>query len=213
MKESNVGRIAFGVSVALTMIFTLISLLTPAWRTFEKKPETSDQGPAIPASIGLFRYQCFGHLGKEVGKISDKKRPDVDFCNYIFDNRASWDATVVYILILSLVIELIAILYLFLPRAFCCEQYEHMSAPFSGFAAIIFMLLLYGVITYAERYSEISSLLKAFSQTEGHSGLHPSMIIIDLGYSYYLLCTAFFVSFLSLIIGILNVTLAWCFLW
>lgn len=62
-----------------------------------------------------------------------------------------------YTLISSLIIELIAILYLFLPREFCCEHYEHMAAPFSGFAATIFILLLYGVITYAERYSEISS--------------------------------------------------------
>lgn len=68
-------------------------------------------------------------------------------------------------LISSLVMELIAILYLFLPRTFCCEQYEHMAAPFSGFAATIFMLLLYGVITYAERYSEISSNLINLIQT------------------------------------------------
>ncbi|CAG9530427.1 unnamed protein product [Cercopithifilaria johnstoni] len=213
MKESNVGRIAFGISIALTMVFTLISLLTPAWRTFGKKRETLGQGPAVPASIGLFRYQCFGDLGKEDGEISNEKRPDVDFCNYIFDNRASWDITVLYTLISSLAVELIAILYLFLPRAFCCEHYEHMAAPFSGFAAIIFMLLFYGVITYAERYSEISNLLKAFSETEGHNELHPSMIIIGLGYSYYLLCIALVFSFLSLIIGVLNVTLAWCFLW
>uniref|UniRef100_A0A0R3S4S4 MARVEL domain-containing protein n=1 Tax=Elaeophora elaphi TaxID=1147741 RepID=A0A0R3S4S4_9BILA len=213
MKESSVGRIAFGVSVVLTMIFTLISLLTPAWRIFEKKPEALNLGPAVPASIGLFRYQCFGDLGKENGKISKEKRPDIDFCNYIFDNRAPWDASVVYAVISSLAIELIAILYLFLPRAFCCENYEHMAAPFSAFAGTIFVLLLYAVISYAERYSEISSLLKAFSETEGHSGLHPSMIIIDLGYSYYLLCISFVFSFLSLIIGILNVTLAWCFLW
>ncbi|VDM07573.1 unnamed protein product [Wuchereria bancrofti] len=217
MKESSVGRIAFGICVSLTMVFTLISLLTPAnisaWRTFEKRPEALNQGPAIPASIGLFRYQCFGNLQKEDGKISKGKRPDNDFCNYIFDNRAAWDVMVVYTLISSLIIELIAILYLFLPREFCCEHYEHMAAPFSIFASTIFILLIYGVITYAERYAEISILLEAFSQTEGHSGLRPSMIIIGLGYSYYLLCIAFVFSFLSLIIGILNVTLAWCFLW
>uniref|UniRef100_A0A1I8EHX8 Uncharacterized protein n=1 Tax=Wuchereria bancrofti TaxID=6293 RepID=A0A1I8EHX8_WUCBA len=212
-KESSVGRIAFGICVSLTMVFTLISLLTPAWRTFEKRPEALNQGPAIPASIGLFRYQCFGNLQKEDGKISKGKRPDNDFCNYIFDNRAAWDVMVVYTLISSLIIELIAILYLFLPREFCCEHYEHMAAPFSIFASTIFILLIYGVITYAERYAEISILLEAFSQTEGHSGLRPSMIIIGLGYSYYLLCIAFVFSFLSLIIGILNVTLAWCFLW
>ncbi|EFO12724.1 hypothetical protein LOAG_15809 [Loa loa] len=85
MKESNIGRIAFGITVALTMIFTLISLLTPAWRTFEKKPETFSEGPAIPASIGLFRYQCFGDLQKEGDKISKEHGPDIDFCNYIFD--------------------------------------------------------------------------------------------------------------------------------
>ncbi|EFO13531.1 hypothetical protein LOAG_14997, partial [Loa loa] len=128
-------------------------------------------------------------------------------------NRASWDVTVVYTLICSLIIELIAILYLFLPREFCCENYEYMAAPFSAFAITIFILLLYGVITYAERYSEISILLEAFSQTEGHSGLHPSMITIGLGYSYYLSCIASVFSFLSLITGTLNVTLAWCFLW
>ncbi|MCP9263276.1 hypothetical protein DINM_006611 [Dirofilaria immitis] len=197
MKESNIGRTTFGISIALTMIFTLISLLTPA----------------IPASIGLFRYQCFGDLRTEDGKISKGTRPDIDFCNYIFDHRAAWDITVVYTLILSLIIELIAILYLFLPRQSFCENYEYMAAPFSGFAITILMLLLYGVITYAERYSEISSVLEDFSHTEGHSGLHPSMIIIGLGYSYYLSCIAFIFSFLSLIIGILNVTLAWCFLW
>lgn len=36
MKESSFGRIAFGVSVALTMIFTLISLLTPGKISFVK---------------------------------------------------------------------------------------------------------------------------------------------------------------------------------
>ncbi|VDM91800.1 unnamed protein product [Onchocerca ochengi] len=213
MKESNVGRFAFGICIGLTMNFTLISLLTPAWRTFEKKPEVFNHGPAIPASIGLFQYQCFGDLGKENNRISKDKRPDIDFCEYIFDHRASWEVSVVYTLISSLIIELIAILYLFLPRQFCCENYEYMAAPFSAFAVTILILLLYGVITYAERFSEISSLLEDFSNTEGHSGLYPSMIIIGLGYSYYLLCTASVLSFLSLIIAILNVTLAWCFLW
>ncbi|OZC05491.1 hypothetical protein X798_07535, partial [Onchocerca flexuosa] len=157
MKESNVGRFAFGICIALTMIFTLISLLTPAWRTFEKKPEVFNQSPAIPASIGLFRYQCFGDSGKEGDKISKDKRPDIDLCNYVFDHRASWEVPVVYALISSLIMELFAILYLFLPRYFCCENYEYMAAPFSAFATIILILLLYDVITYAERFSEISS--------------------------------------------------------
>uniref|UniRef100_A0A915PMM6 Uncharacterized protein n=1 Tax=Setaria digitata TaxID=48799 RepID=A0A915PMM6_9BILA len=213
MKESNVGRIVFGIFVGLTMMFTLISLLTPAWRKFEKKAEALKQSPAIPASIGLFRYQCIGDSRKEGVKITDSRRPDIDLCDYIFDNRAPWDVSVVYTLIFSLIIELISILYLFLPREFCCEQYEFMAAPFSGFASTIIILLLYGIITYAERYAEISSLLVDFSRTAGHGGFHPSMVIISLGYSYYLSCVALTFAFLSLIAGILNVTLAWCFLW
>lgn len=109
MKESNVGRIAFGFCVGLTMIFTLVSLLTPGtrssfsiicskrrsskvslcqvilgWRTFEKESGAIEQGPEVPASVGLFRYQCVGyHQQKQDAKKTGK--PDVDFCNYIFD--------------------------------------------------------------------------------------------------------------------------------
>ncbi|VDM99570.1 unnamed protein product [Thelazia callipaeda] len=214
MKESNVGRIAFGVCVSLAMVFTLISLLTPgnqAWRTFQKRAKHSRLN--IPTSIGLLRYQCIEYLNNYAYSKSGVEILKKNFCDYVFNNQASWDKMVLYTLISSFIIELVSIIYLFLPRDFCCERYEYMALPFSIFATCIITLLLYGVISYALRYQEITIIMENFSKKVPPNIFDPSEIKVGLGYSYYLSCIALGFAFLSLSAAIFNITLPWCFLW
>ncbi|VDN43586.1 unnamed protein product [Gongylonema pulchrum] len=110
-------------------------------------------------------------------------------------------------MIVSLIIELFAILYLFLPREFCCERYEYLTAPFSGFALCITILLLYTTVTYAQR------LLRKFLLTTDYKSFDVSTVKIRLGFSFYLCIVALLLAFFSFLVGVFNVTLAWCFLW
>ncbi|EFO89642.1 hypothetical protein GCK72_023698 [Caenorhabditis remanei] len=174
---SGLVQIVYGLIMGGSAILTAVALFTPSWNTVENNVKDITHINTSEWN-GLMPWSCIGH--SQGGTCSDW-----------WANLPGWMRCVVVCMILSLIVQVFAVIYNLLTcLACCCKKY--IIHPLTLFAVISTILLLIAVIVYAAEWNEFTNGINTGSQ---------------LGYSFWLAVGALILSAGAVILGALAVCL------
>ncbi|CAP35147.1 Protein CBR-CLC-1 [Caenorhabditis briggsae] len=174
---SGLTQILYGLIMTGSAILTAVALFTPGWNTIENNVKDVTNG-GKPDWNGLMPWSCISHSQGST-------------CSDWWAELPGWMRCVVICMILSLIVQIVAIIYNLLTcLACCCKKY--IIHPLTLFAVVSTILLLITVIVYAANWSEFQNGFNTSSQ---------------LGYSFWLAVGALILSAADVILGALAVFL------
>uniref|UniRef100_A0A8R1HXF7 Claudin n=1 Tax=Caenorhabditis japonica TaxID=281687 RepID=A0A8R1HXF7_CAEJA len=174
---SGLTQILYGILMAGSAVLTAIALFTPSWNTVEQNVQDVRNLDTSNWN-GLMPWSCIDHSKGAT-------------CQDWWANLPTWLRCVVVCMILSLIVQIFAVVYNFLTcLACCCKKY--VIHPLTFFAIISTLLLLISVIVYASEWADFKPSVDTSSA---------------LGYSFWLAVGALILSAAAVILGSLTVFL------
>ncbi|KAI6205689.1 hypothetical protein M3Y94_00820900 [Aphelenchoides besseyi] len=174
---SCIGQIFYGAVMLCALALTLACSFTPEWR---KVTDTTSGQP--DGSAGLFNFNC--------------KLSNTEDCAQLFNARPTWEKIVIIALIVTMVLEALAVIWTVFTFFACCCNKRAILHPFSGFALFSAIGLIVALsIFYTHFKDQIDSQsweVTNVSQLRGKS---------NLGYSFFLGCAALVANIIAIVIG------------
>lgn len=194
---SFLGQLIYGAVMIAALGLTLASMFSPGWTQI--KGELGDitddlKQHNIPDVHGIFPFLCSLPGG-------EKSSGGVDQCEIWFDNLPGWEKAVVVLMCLSVVVEVLAIIWTVITLcACCCKAFIIHPLPWISLLLTIFLaaaVIIFGIKNKDSIQVELDENLLNQLKLQG-----------EVGYSFYLACGALAAAVIDIIVGGLTVTLA-----
>ncbi|KAI6210487.1 hypothetical protein M3Y96_00333700 [Aphelenchoides besseyi] len=202
---SRLGQIIYGVGMFLAIALTAAGMLTPGWRQIESKiNDTIIQSTGDPLdraneadetiNMGLFSFLCTAP-GQKSSSTASSRADAEQYCKDWWKNQPTWEKAVISLVILSLVVEVVALVYNFITFCCCCCR-GHALKPLAPLATIAFVLLGVALAIYAVKNRSELEKNKQWKDLKDPSNA--------IGYSFFLECGALALLLLSIVVGSLS---------
>jgi len=197
---SRLGQIIYGIAMFVALALTLSGAFTPGWRqlegrvngTYDKNdPQATSHEVKEKINVGLFNVFC-STPGETAQPNGASAQAVEDYCKNWWKNRPNWEKTVISLVCLTVVFEVIALVYNFVTFCCCCCR-GHALKPLAPLALICFLTLATAIAIYGIKNKEAlndNRTIRDFSNPEN-----------TIGYSFFLECGAAVLLFINIIIG------------
>ncbi|KAI6173797.1 ATP-binding cassette sub-family G member 2 [Aphelenchoides besseyi] len=193
------------VEIAIAVALTAAGMLTPGWRQIESKiNDTIIQSTGDPLdraneadetiNMGLFSFLCTAP-GQKSSSTASSRADAEQYCKDWWKNQPTWEKAVISLVILSLVVEVVALVYNFITFCCCCCR-GHALKPLAPLATIAFVLLGVALAIYAVKNRSELEKNKQWKDLKDPSNA--------IGYSFFLECGALALLLLSIVVGSLS---------
>jgi len=185
----------------VALALTLAGALTPGWRQLEmhandtasgfdpKHPEDAGDRLRRTVNAGLFSFLCTSPSDGKSNSSAQSAEEAKQYCEDWWKNQPVWEKAVAVLICITIIIELVALVYNFITFCCCCCR-GHALKPLAPLALLGFILLGAAVVIYAVRNKDALEQNKNYNDPKN-----------SIGYSFFLECGALALLLVNTVIG------------